>query len=163
MENLLIKSYFGGSEYIRVNYPDVFSIIISHQKNHIFNIESFFNQILENNPEMVDIGTLFESPDSLFQSLTFPDIKNVAVYLLNSLAFYFPKENQNFWFDILSLDYLFSKGIFNACVLCISRRLLFDRKIEISHFLALLKDSSFGILKFPLLITFEFDKKEINK
>jgi hypothetical protein len=162
MKNLSVTSFFGGSEVIRVNYPTVYSTIMSLQEKQKEDVESLFYQIKQDYPEMMDIGSFSDIPDSLTQPLPFPNMKNIEVYLNNSLAIYFPNENQDFWFDILSLDYLFSIDLFNACILCLSKRFLLDRNIEIDYFFTLLNDQSFSILKFPLLFAYEPNIKETN-
>ena len=163
MKNLSITSFFGGSEVIQVNYPTVHSTIISLQESQNGNVESLFNQIKQDYPEMVDISTLFDIPDSFIQPLPYLNMKNIKIYLNNSLAVYFPKGNQDFWFDILSIDYLYAKEFFTVCILCLSDRFLQDRNIKINHIFALPSNLSFGILKFPLLLAHEQNIKETNK
>lgn len=160
MKNLSITSFFGGSEVIRVNYPTVYSTILSIQKKQKEDVESLFNQIKQDYSEMIDIGIHIDIQDPFTQPLPYPNMKFIEVYLLDTLAIYFPKDSHDFWFDILSLDYLFSTDLFNAGFFCLSKKFLLDRNIEINYLFNLLNDPSFSILKFPLLFVYETNIKE---
>lgn len=156
MRKLHTISYFGGSEILKIGYPQVINSLDMYDaslKNNSFQIslEDFVHSEL-----LVDGFIKFsDSPLFSITAITIP-IKKISAFLKENIAIYFPNtENDNFWFDLLSLDYLYSLGFLKCCVILLPNTFIENLPIRFDKFLTIVNTRNFYFPKFPMHIAFE--------
>lgn len=118
MRKLRPASYFGGSEILTVDYPQIINNLDMYNaslKNNSLqmSLDNFLHsKLLINGFEKFSKSSLISAADIII-----PDIKKISAFFKENIAIYYPNtENDNFWFDLISLDYFYSLGFFKCCV-----------------------------------------------
>jgi len=149
-------SIFGGQEIIQCKYLELFeqinNFMVNDSNNASLNdIENFFNskiskhKLTKIHDSLLGIGNEFEYPEML----------NISAFTFDEIVLYFPtKQVSDFWFDLISLNYLYRNNFIKASIIMFSPEFIKSSKLEFQQLITLLIDRSLWICGFPSLIIY---------
>jgi hypothetical protein len=157
MSSLITKSFFGGSEIIQINNPTLFleinslDFINSHTK-----LKTSIENIIDNHFTNKKFINFIEKDSFSHLVLPHPNMKFISAFLADNIALYYPKtEKDNFWFDLLSLEYFHSIDFFKTCITFITNKYSQLIHLNLEQLSSLLKSPLISFPKFPMCIYFE--------
>ena len=160
MKNLKIVSHLGGSEIIQVHYPELYLNAASLQEEYKKQIShtslsNFTHSLIQKG----DFKKISELKAPVNGNLIYPEILNSPIFVSENLAIYYPEnENDNFWFDLVSLKFFNSTAIFNTCIFVLTSTYKKLSSVNYSQFIALLNGLSIEVANFPICIIYEEER-----
>jgi len=150
-------SIYGGQEIVQCKYPKLLSKINDLMLNNSNNTthyatEDFINsKIVEYKFIRIHDNHLWFENDFLY-----PEMQNMSAYICDEILLYYPqKQSSDFWFDLISLSYLYSNGYIKACIIIFTIEFLRTCKLKCQQLINLLMDPSINICEFPSFIIYE--------
>jgi len=160
MANLKTNSFFGGSEILQINNPNLFreinslDFLNSPQKSKT-SIENLV-ELHFSNKKFVDF---IDKDSSSFHNLLHPKMKFISAFRAVNIALYYPETKKDkFGFDLVSLEFFYSIDFFKACIIFISNEYSQLIHLNLEQLTSLLKSPSVSLPKFPMCVYFEENK-----
>ena len=150
MKSIFTFSNLGGEEIVQIKYPSVHSILKDHKFDpSISESIPYINILVE---EIIQTHNSHKLNSFNTSGNIFPinKMENIPVYFLDSLLIYFPENDRcDFWLDIFTLNYLYSKKYFAVSLLFFSSKYLANNEIQYGQLIKLLNDRTCSFLPFP--------------